>query len=128
MKKTDWSAFLNGMQKESLRLQFPRFETKYEIELNDILAAMGMPRAFSRSEADFSALSNVPLFLYLVKQNAIIKVDEEGTEAAAVSIGVFGKYASDGPRLSFIADHPFLYLISESSTGAILFAGKFSNN
>ena len=116
------------MRYESLSLWFPRFETKYEIVLNDILCAMGMPRAFNGSQADFSALSNIPLALYLVKQNAIIKVDEEGTEAAAVSVAVFEKTAAPGPEISFHADHPFLYMITESSTGVILFAGKFGNN
>ena len=128
LKKSDWNSVLNEMRYESLSLWFPRFETKYEIVLNDILCAMGMPRAFNGSQADFSALSNIPLALYLVKQNAIIKVDEEGTEAAAVSVAVFEKTAAPGPEISFHADHPFLYMITESSTGVILFAGKFGNN
>ena len=128
LKKSDWNSVLNEMRYESLSLWFPRFETKYEIVLNDILCAMGMPRAFNGSQADFSALSNIPLALYLVKQNAIIKVDEEGTEAAAVSVAVFEKTAAPGPEISFHADHPFLYMITEASTGVILFAGKFGNN
>ena len=126
LKKSDWNAVLEGMSSEALSLWFPRFETKYEVVLNDMLAAMGMPKAFS-SQADFSALSNIPLYLYLVKQNAIIKVDEEGTEAAAVSVAVFEKNAAPGPEFSFHADHPFLYVITEASTGVILFAGKYSN-
>ncbi|MCR5017842.1 MAG: serpin family protein [Bacteroidales bacterium] len=126
LKKSDWNAVLKGMSSEALSLWFPRFETKYEVVLNDMLCAMGMPRAFSGS-ADFSALSSFPLYLYLVKQNAIIKVDEEGTEAAAVSVAVFEKNAAPGPEFSFHADHPFLYVITEASTGVILFAGKYSN-
>ena len=128
VKASDWNSLLQKMQYESLSLWFPKFETKYEIVLNDILSAMGMPKAFNGSLADFSALSNIPLALALVKQDAIIKVDEEGTEAAAVSIAVFEKTSAGGPEFSFHADHPFLYLITESSTGAILFAGKYSNN
>ena len=127
LKKTSWQDFRSNMFYPKVDLWFPRFETKYHIKLNDILSAMGMPSAFSPANADFSALSSIPLYLYFVQQDAIIKVDEEGTEAAAVSVAAFGKMAAGGPEFTFHADHPFLYLITESSTGAILFAGKFCN-
>ena len=87
---------------------------------------MGMPSAFDGTKADFSALSENPLFLQFVNQNAVIKVDEEGTEAAAVTDAGFGEMAPPPiPSATFHADHPFLYLITERETGAILFAGKF---
>ena len=124
MKGADWKAFREGMRNVKVNVWFPRFETKYHIQLNDILSDMGMPRAFT-PQADFSSLSPEALFLYFVQQDAIIKVDEEGTEAAAVSVAAFGKMAADGPSIYFYADHPFLYLITESSTGAILFAGRY---
>ena len=93
--------------------------------LNQLLIEMGMPSAFEEAKADFSAMSSVyPLYLSLVMQDAVIKVDEEGTEAAAVSTGVMGTSVQE--PFTFHADHPFLYLITESSTGAILFAGKFA--
>ena len=57
-------------------------------------------------------------------QDAVIKVDEEGTEAAAVSTGTAATSVPE--HHTFHADHPFLYLITESSTGAILFAGKYT--
>ena len=85
---------------------------------------MGMPTAFDELKADFRAMSAQALFLSQVMQDAVIRVDEEGTEAAAVSTGIMG---TSIPQYSmFHADHPFLYLITESSTNAILFAGKFS--
>ena len=124
MKSADWKAFREGMRNVKVNVWFPRFETKYHIQLNDILSDMGMPKAFT-PQADFSSLSEEALFLYFVQQDAIIKVDEEGTEAAAVSVAAFGKMAADGPSIYFYADHPFLYLITESSTGAILFAGRY---
>lgn len=72
-------------------------------------------------------MSNSALCLSLVQQGAVIKVDEEGTEAAVVSIaGVGLTSVGPGTHIVFHADHPFLYLITESSTGAILFAGKYS--
>ena len=121
-----WQFFLRTMVHCSVDLWLPKFESKFEIKLNEILAAMGMPSAFN-AMANFSAMSETPMFLSLVQQNAVIKVDEEGTEAAAISFAV-GKEmaAAPGDRVVFHADHPFLYLISESSTGAILFAGKYT--
>ena len=107
-------------------LWLPKFETKFEIKLNDILSAMGMPSAFDPRKADFTAMSKAALCLSFVKQNAVIKVDEEGTEAAAVSFAGMETAAAPGQHIVFHADKPFLYLITESSTGVVLFAGKFT--
>ncbi len=107
-------------------LWLPRFETKYHIQLNGILCQLGMPSAFNPGKADFLAMSDQASYVDFVQQDAIVKVDEEGTEAAAVTvIGV--EYAAVGPtrKAVFHADHPFLYLITETSTGAVLFAGKY---
>ena len=92
-----------------------------------ILSKMGMPRAFDGVRADFKAMSQYALCLSFVQQDAVIKVDEEGSEAAAVSSAGMLKTTSVAPSRTvvFHADHPFLYLITESSTGAILFAGRY---
>ena len=106
----------------------PPFESKYHIKLNDILCAMGMPRSFC-PKAEFKPMSDDALWLSFVQQDAVIKVDEEGTEAAAVtSAGMVGATAiAEPPRIiMFHCDHPFLYLITENSTGTVLFAGKFT--
>ena len=128
LKSTGWDTFRGGMQSCDVTLWRPKFETKFSVQLADILSAMGMPDAFDIVKADFSALSKRPLYLLFVKQDAIIKVDEEGTEAAAVSIAAYVEKAikPEVPPVVFKADHPFLYLITESSTGAILFAGRYS--
>ena len=109
-------------------LWIPKFETKFRIKLNDLLSEMGMPSAFDGSVADFSPMSEYALCLSFVQQDAIIKVDEEGTEAAAVSSAGMIKNTSLGPSEHeiFHADHPFLYVITEASTGAVLFAGRYS--
>ena len=127
LKTTDWNEFLQIMVHCDVDLWLPKFETKYSKKLNDILSDMGMPSAFSAINADFKAMSDDALCLSFVKQDAVIKVDEEGTEAAVVSSAGM-EYTSAGPgeHIVFHADHPFLYLITESSTGAILFAGKYS--
>ena len=111
-----------------VNLWLPPFEAKYHIKLNDILCNMGMPRSFS-PRADFKPMSPDALWLSFVQQDAVIKVDEEGTEAAAItSAGMLGATAvAEPPRvINFHCDHPFLYLITESSTGTILFAGKYT--
>ena len=127
LKGADWNAVRTEMGPCSVDLWLPRFETKYHVKLNGILSAMGMPRAFS-SGADFKAMSEHAFFLSFVQQHAAIKVDEAGTEAAVVSSSGMYAEAMPGPRtrVVFHADHPFLYLITESSTGAILFAGRYS--
>lgn len=120
---------LCGLSTCEVDLWLPRFETKFQINLNDILSKMGMPDAFDKSKADFLAMSDYALCLSFVQQDAAITVDEEGTEASAVSTAGIVKYTSFGgaPKNAvFHADHPFLYLITETSTGAILFAGRYS--
>ena len=95
----------------------------------DLLSDMGMPRSFSFG-ADFSAMSPDAARLSFVQQDAAIKVDEEGAEAAAISSAGMQKNSA-GPAdpfkyVAFHADRPFLYIISESGTGAVLFAGRYS--
>jgi len=127
LKETGWDEVRGPMYTHEVDLWLPKFETTYSIRLNDILTDMGMPLAFDMNKADFSALSKFPLYLDYVQQDAIIKVDEEGTEAAVVSHAGFDEMdAGPSPAVTFHADHPFLYLITEKSTGAILFAGRYS--
>lgn len=127
LKESGWDAVRGCMYTHEVDLWLPKFETIFSIRLNDVLSAMGMPLAFDDKNADFSALSSYPLYLDYVQQDAIIKVDEEGTEAAVVSHAGFGKMdVALGPAVTFHSDHPFLYLITEKSTGAILFAGRYS--
>lgn len=108
-------------------LWLPRFQIKYHILLNDILSDMGMPLSFN-SNADFSLMSPDALKLSFVQQDAIIKVDEEGAEAAAVSSAGMEKATAIPvePPVEFHADHPFVFLITERNSGAILFAGRYS--
>ena len=128
LKGEEWTAFYRNMVKCAVDLWLPKFETRSRINLNKILSDMGMPSAFDLNKADFKAMSNYALSLSKVTQDAVIKVDEEGTEAAVVSKGEPNGTTAmrPGNRVVFHADRPFLYLITENSTGAILFAGKFS--
>ena len=129
LRKGAWNNVRDGMSKKNVDLWLPRFETKFHIELKDILSEMGMPLAFDETKANFKAMSDYALCLSFVQQDAVIKVDEEGTEAAVVSSAGMVKETAFVPEdpVVFHADHPFLYFITESSTGAILFAGRFGN-
>lgn len=130
LEKRDWKALKASMDSCNVNLWLPKFETRFHIKLNDLLSDMGMPTSFTGA-ADFSAMSPDAAHLSFVQQDAVLKVDEEGAEAAVVSSAGMEKNSA-GPEspfkyIVFHADSPFLYVISESETGAILFAGRFSN-
>lgn len=125
---SEWNDVRYGFGNREVDLWLPKFETKFSIKLNKILSDLGMPLAFDPI-ADLSAMSDYALCLSYVNQDAYIKVDEEGTEAAAISSAAVMKNTSVGipePPVVFHADKPFLYIITEKSTGAILFAGRYS--
>ena len=92
--------------------------------LVEIMSALGMPLAFTDA-AEFPYFCNSPVFIGDMFQIAKIKVDEEGTEAAAVTVIEMEK-TSIPNRVKFHATRPFLYIISEQSTGAIFFVGQYT--
>lgn len=103
-------------------VQLPRFKIESEFQLSKTLAAMGIPLAFSRT-ADFSGMDGSrELYIGAVVHKAFVEVNEEGTEAAAATAALMPLAASIPQR--FIADHPFLFVIRENSTGTILFMGR----
>jgi serpin B len=106
-------------------VRMPKFSFYTRNDLNDPLIDMGCRRAFAISQADFSDITAGPLAINEVFQLAFVKVDEEGTEAAAVTVGGFGSGAFTKPEL--IVDRPFLFLIRDVTTGAILFVGQVTD-
>jgi len=110
-------------------LKLPRFETTTDLKLNDIMADLGMPTIFTPNAELMDMVVNTTdadesFYVSLMKQSAAIKLNEEGTEAAAVTvIGVEPTGMSD--YAEFHATRPFLYIISEQSTGAIFFIGQY---
>ena len=112
-------------------VKLPRFESQSDVNLKPIMSALGMPRAFDDRLAEFPHFCNVPTYIELMKQVARIKLNEEGTEAAAVTvIGMDFKSSavSEPQHVEFHATRPFLYVISEKSTGAIFFIGQYMGN
>lgn len=107
-----------------LDVSLPKFEISYKNKrMNSILCNIGFKKMFT--DGDFSGITDTPLAFEVV-QEAKIKLDEKGTEAAAVT-GIHG-YLSPGPmqKLSITFDRPFAFLIKEYSTGAVLFMGRVS--
>jgi serine protease inhibitor len=117
----NWVSKLTEQKKEVF---LPRFEFRFEDSLVDELTALGMTDAFDASRADLSGISDAAkLVVSEVKHKSYIKVDERGTEAAAVT-GITIEVTSVGPDNSFRVDHPFVFAIRENETNAILFLGK----
>ncbi len=125
-----WSQWMKQLSqsKEMLDIRFPKFKMEYERELSDDLKMLGMKEAFIGGVADFSQISLEKLYVGFVKQNTFVEVNEEGTEAAAVTVvGEVLTSAGNPQPVPFYMDRPFVYVIKEKSTGAILFMGKMGS-
>lgn len=111
-------------------IKMPRFTTKSDITLNDMVSKLGAPSMFDPQKADFSLMSKNQKQFYVgqMKQKAAIEVNEEGTKASAVTVAMMvGANIVDG-KGEFHADRPFVYIIQEWSSGAIFFIGTFQGN
>jgi serine protease inhibitor len=124
--------WLSRLEARSVMVKLPRFRMDTEYELGDILQALGMNQAFAKRGADFTGMttSSDPedrLHISRVIHKAFVEVNEEGTEAAAATAVILGLTDSAVPEPfnpDFRADRPFLVLIREVDTGAVLFMGR----
>ena len=119
-------------------LKLPRFETSSDTnDLNierglvGLMKKMGINLAFDDALATIPNMCELPLYIAMMRQKAKIKVNEEGSEAAAVTVvGVAAESLGSGPieypKATFHANRPFVYVIREASSGVILFVGKFT--
>lgn len=117
-------------------LKLPRFETSSdtnELDIKDglvgVMQKMGINLVFNSDLAEIPNMCEYPVYISMMRQKAKIKVNEEGSEAAAVTVG--GMKANsmlpvEYPKATFYANRPFVYIISEASSGVILFIGKFT--
>ena len=114
-----------------MRIFLPKFKLTWgAVKLNGALKALGMADAFSDTQADFSGMDGQLHWLYIgaVLHKAFVEVNEEGTEAAAATAVVMRmKAMRPATPPEFRADHPFLFLIQEEETGAILFMGRVAD-
>ena len=124
----DFIDAITAMQEKEVDMIIPKFKTETKTDLEDLLALMGMPLAFS-NKADFRGMTGkTDLKIDKVIHKAMIEVAEEGTEAAAATAVVIIRKTAimpdEEPRLQFKADRPFLYLIKDNRFNSILFMGR----
>jgi serpin B len=105
-------------------LALPKFLLEYDLTLNDVLKALGLAIAFSPDQADFTNMyKQGGLFISKVKHKTFVEVNEEGTEAAAVTSVEIGE-TSAGGGFAMRVDRPFVFVIRENHSGTMLFMGK----
>jgi serpin B len=117
---------LGNLQNRNILLKMPKFEVESSFGLANILSEMGMPNAFK--DADFSGIDGTKdLVITDILHKAFVTVDEEGTEAAAATAVIVGLTALPETPVEMMLDHPFIYMIRDMETGAILFLGRVLN-
>ncbi|MDE6765797.1 MAG: serpin family protein [Duncaniella sp.] len=127
-----WNEILTGKSDigySEVELGFPKFNITSEFDLIPVLKSLGVESAFSPA-ADFSKLSETALFISEMKQQARFEIDEDGVVASAVTSESFDDNYCPGiiiPTKKIIFNRPFIYMVVERSTGAILYIGGASN-
>lgn len=128
LNNANWNTWLNSLGKQKVVVRLPKFKFEFFRLLNDDLTNMGMGVAFDPYNADFRGINpDGELFISRVLHKTFIEVNEEGTEAAAVTAVEIGNTSYDPNEptvIYFTADHPFLFAIRENSSGTILFMGR----
>jgi serpin B len=121
----NWDGWLTRFRRMQGSIKLPRFKLEYDRHLNASLKALGMAVAFDRDRADFSRMRvERDLFIQQVKHKAVVEVNEEGTEASAVtSVGIGITSAPVPTPFTFVADRPFFMALRDERTGTILFMG-----
>jgi len=122
------SDIISDLQQTRVSLTMPKFEFDSEFSLKDTLAGMGMPVAFT-DDADFSGMTGKrELFISDIIHKAFVAVDEAGTEAAAATAVIIGVTSAPvEPPVQVTINRPFIFLIRDIETGAILFVGRVLN-
>lgn len=120
-----WNDIQRNLSVNEVDVYMPRLKIENTFSLKNVLSEMGMPVAFTEF-ADFSGVSDQQILISDVKHKTYITVDEDGTEAAAVTSVEFTT-TSMPTNPVFYVNKPFAFVISEKSTGVILFAGKIGN-
>ena len=127
-----WIGNLREQPRQKVFVKIPRFKMRAGFRVTEPLKKLGLTQAFDASKADFSGISTRHgLYIWEVLHKAYIELNEEGTEAAAtttVTGGILGPSDVRGPYIpSFIADHPFLFMILDGQRNVLMFMGRFVN-
>jgi serpin B len=119
---------IGKLQNSNVNLTMPRFNIESEFNLKQALSDLGMPVAFSDSEADFSGMDGKrDLYISDVVHKAYVSVDEKGTEAAAATGVIVSTTSMPINIKDMTIDRPFIFLIRDIPTGTILFLGRVMN-
>jgi serpin B len=126
---SNWNTWQTLFAENKLTLEMPRFKYKYEEKkMKEVLTDLGMGIAFDASLADFTRINQHDnLYISDVRHKTFIETNEEGTEAAAVTSVGIGITSVDPEPIHLTVNRPFVYFISEKSTGSILFIGTVVN-
>ncbi|ANH83874.1 proteinase inhibitor I4 serpin [Niabella ginsenosidivorans] len=124
MDADQWQTVQSGLRTATVDIGLPKFTLKQEYNLNSTLQALGIKKAFTDA-AQFDGFSKTPTKISFVKQNTFAAVDEEGTEAAAVTTGGI-EVTSLPANPQFICNRPFGIIISETTSNSILFMGRIA--
>lgn len=129
LSASSWQTAMRQFTRRDGTVQLPRFKYEYETHLADPLKALGMPLAFDPDAADLTGLTEQASHVNEVRHKTFIEVNEEGTEAAAVtSIGIRSTSAQvSAAPFTMTVDRPFFYAIRDRQSGAILFMGSVVN-
>ncbi|MDP4132972.1 MAG: serpin family protein [Bacillota bacterium] len=126
----DLDKYIEKMESKRVKLSLPKFKTEYSTKLIDTLSQMGIHTAFDADKADFKKMFteiSENVFISDVIHKTYINVDENGTEAAAVTgIGFATSCMQVDPPIVFNADKPFTYFIRDDENGEILFMGEYA--
>jgi serine protease inhibitor len=126
MNENSWDSWMAGFSEDTITVDLPKFKIKYDRRLKEDLKELGMGIAFDPMLADFSGINpNSQLCIDDVIHSTFVQVDEKGTEAAAVTVVTV--IESDNGEHYIIVDRPFVFVIHDNYTGAILFMGKITN-
>ena len=130
-KKLDYKKFIEWttlMSPQKVKLTIPKFKTEQSIELSEALKQMGITGAFDPGMADFSAMNGKKnMYIGAALHKTFLEVGEEGTEAAAATALIMTKTSLEPDAediIEFKADRPFIYIIRNNLTGAIIFIGR----
>ena len=125
LTQASWRALVSSFDSTEVNLLLPKFTLTYERMMNDDLTALGMVAPFDPAMADFTRMSPMgkEVFINFVKQNTFVNVDEEGTEAAAVTVVAISATSVHATPVMRV-DRPFLFVIRERLSGTVLFMGK----
>jgi len=124
----NWQKWMSRFDYMKGDITLPRFKIEYEVTLNEAMQRLGMKDAFSPVRANFKRIFKFeqPIYIDQIRHKTFVEVNEEGTEAAAVTVVEMAPGSAPGAveeRFSMVVDRPFVCAIRDDTTGTILFMG-----